>query len=291
MNISSARAGTVCSIAIAESSSWPVRRWRAATMPIGMPSTIATPTEISTRTRWSSVSAASSASIARWRPAPSRAARAQEHRGHLGDAPAVQIRHRVQARHLRAVEPALERLAQPRPGARVALGHLPARQEHRGVVREEAPVVVEQPQLQALELAVGGEDVHDVHLPARDRAIGERVLHHLRPGQRQAVARAQTGPAVLALEKARAERGAQLRVPGQVADGPEPEALRQVGADRERVRVGEAERAADREPDRHRGARGWPPASRASRPSGGRARACRCTPDRGRSRRIRAPDR
>ena len=42
-----------------------------------------------------------------------RRVRAQEGRGHLGHAPAVQIGHRVEPGHAAAVEPPLERLAEP----------------------------------------------------------------------------------------------------------------------------------------------------------------------------------
>jgi len=74
------------------------------------------------------------------------------------------------------------------------------------------PVVLEQVEAQPLELSVRREHVHEIDLAARDRAIGERVLHDVGAGQAQAVERPQARPAVLALEKARAERGAQLGI-------------------------------------------------------------------------------
>ena len=165
----------------------------------------------------------------RWPPRLGGRVRAQEGRGHLGHALAVQVRHRVEPGHAAAVEPPLERLAEPPHVRGKSLGDLPARQQHRGVVGKEAPVVLEEPKLQALELTVGREDVHDVHLARGERAIGERVLHHRSTRlRRQAVVAPQPGPAVLALEKARAEGGAQLRMPGEVADGPQAQALGRV---------------------------------------------------------------
>src|SRR5438477_366354 len=70
------------------------------------------------------------------------------------------------------------------------------------------------------------------------------------PRPPEPVARAQARPAVVALEEAGAEGGPQLRVPREIADGAEPEALGLLGSDRERVGVGEPEGGADGEPPR-----------------------------------------
>ena len=156
---------------------------------------------------------------------------------------AVQIGHGVEPRHALDVDAGLQRLAQALPRARVPGDDLPADEQHRGVVGEEAPVVLQQPQAMPGELAVGREDVHDVDVAGGDRAIRERVLHDAHPGQRQAVVPAEAGPAVVALEEPGAEGRGQLPVAGEVADGPEPEAVGRVGADGERVRVGEAQGA------------------------------------------------
>ena len=130
-----------------------------------------------------------------------RRCRARDGGGHFGDALAVQVHHRVELSHAPVVERSLEGLTEPRPRARESLGHVPAGQEHRRVVREEAPIVPEDPKSQALELPVRREDVHDIHLAAGERPVRQGVLHHPYASQRQAVVAPESRPAVLALQK------------------------------------------------------------------------------------------
>ena len=60
---------------------------------------------------------------------------------------------------------------------------------------------------------------------------------------RQAVVRAQVLPAVVAVEELVAQPEPQLGMPRQVGDRREPEPLRHVAADGQRVVVAEAQRA------------------------------------------------
>jgi hypothetical protein len=175
-------------------------------------------------------------------PANRRGVRAEESRRHLGHALAVQIGHGVELGHATAVDPPLERLAEPDPRAWKPLGDHHARQQHRGVVGKEPPIVLEKAQLQALELPVRRENVHDVDLARGQRAIRERVLHHGDARQAQAVVALEPGPPVFALQEARAEGGAQIRMRGEVADGPQAQALGLFTPDRQGIGIGEAQR-------------------------------------------------
>ena len=67
-------------------------------------------------------------------------------------------------------------LLQPRPGLGEALRHVQAIEQHRVVAREEFAVVLERAQLEALDLGVGGVDVHHVDPAGRDRLVGEAVV-------------------------------------------------------------------------------------------------------------------
>ena len=67
------------------------------------------------------------------------------------------------------------------------------------------------------------------------------MLHHAHLGQGEAIVAREPGPAVLALQKAGAERRLQLGVAREVADAPEPAALRRLRAHGEGIRIAEAE--------------------------------------------------
>ncbi len=241
MNMRSASAGIVCSMAMTDSSSCPALRNRAASTPIGTPRRMAAPTGISTRIRWSSVRATISLTIA-WPPriegesVPRKAAATSGTR--LPSRSAMALSWAMRRPSIRPSSASRSRIHVR--GNRSAITH--ARQQHRGVVGKEPPVVLEEAKLQALELTVRREDVHDVDLARGQRAIRERVLHHGDAAQAQAVVALEPGPPVLALEEARAEGGAQIRMPGEVADGPQAQALGLRTPDRQGIGIGEAQR-------------------------------------------------
>src|SRR6267378_132410 len=91
--------------------------------------------------------------------------------GGFGEALPFQLRRRVHADHAPLVDPAFERLERA-PGFGKALRYLEPVEEHRLVARKVFPVVLQHAQGVALDLRVGGIDVHDVYPAGGDRLVG-----------------------------------------------------------------------------------------------------------------------
>ena len=93
-------------------------------------------------------------------------------------------------------------------------------------------------------------------MPGGERLEGEVVLDPAHLGEVEPIARPQPGPSVGAPEELVAEDRAELVVPRRVRDGPQPVAVRDRAADRQRIGVLEPERPGDAEPvARERGAK------------------------------------
>ena len=169
---------------------------------------------------------------------------AEEARRDLPDAAAVEIGQRVQARHRRGVDPTDQRPLQCGPRPRVALHEIDPCQQDGGVGGKEPAVVAQHREARSRQPAVGREDVREVGRAAGEGLVGQRVLDHA-DGQPHAVVATQAGPAVVALEEARAEHRPQLRMAREVADAREPQASGEVVTHGQGVGVVEAERRAD----------------------------------------------
>ena len=125
---------------------------------------------------------------------------AEEQRAGLRKAFALELGGRVHADHLVPVDAALQ-LFQCRERNGKAARHVGAVQQHRVIARKELPLVLEHAQLVALDLRVGGVDIHDVDAPRRHRLIGEAVIEAGRRRLRQAIGALQAGPAVGATDE------------------------------------------------------------------------------------------
>ncbi len=91
--------------------------------------------------------------------------------GRFREATAFDLGRGVHADHTPLVDPAFERLERV-PGFGKALRYLEPVEEHRLVARKVFPVVLQHAQGVALDLRVGGIDVHDVYPAGGDRLVG-----------------------------------------------------------------------------------------------------------------------
>src|SRR5919197_920166 len=98
----------------------------------------------------------------------------EECRG-LREALAFELGRRVHADHQARVDASLERRERA-PRLREALRHIAAVEQHRVIAREEMTVVFEHAPAIALDLGVGGVDIHDIDAPGGERLVGEAVI-------------------------------------------------------------------------------------------------------------------
>src|SRR5882762_949417 len=137
----------------------------AVVTPSGTPSTMLAASDANTSSRCSPVS--------RRKSGPNSVAKKLRRAALCGFAEALpfQLRRGVHADHSTLVDPAFERLERV-PGFGKALRYLEPVEEHRLVARKVFPVVLQHAQGVALDLRVGGIDVHDVYPAGGDRLVG-----------------------------------------------------------------------------------------------------------------------
>src|SRR5919197_893555 len=100
---------------------------------------------------------------------------AREERRRLREALAFELGGRVHADHEARVNASFERRERA-PRLREALRHIAAVEQHRVIAREEMTVVFEHAPAIALDLGVGGVDIHDIDAPGGERLVGEAVI-------------------------------------------------------------------------------------------------------------------
>src|SRR5438477_7804418 len=170
----------------------------------------------------------------------------------FGEALSFQLRRRVHADHAPLVDPPLELLKRA-PGFGKAHRQLEPVKEHRLVARKIFPVVLEHAKFVALDLGVGGIDVHDIDLAGGDRFVSEAVIETRGCRVGQPVRGLQSRPTVPTADEFLRQAELQARVPREVRERADPERLRAVLAHRERVSVVEAEPHRDTEALRREG--------------------------------------
>ena len=114
----------------------------------------------------------------------------------------------------------------------------------RGVVgRKEGAVVLEDADVVAEQLAVGGPGIDDIGAAGAERFVGEAVFHAADVGDMEAVRGGESRPAVLAVQELVADAGGEPVLDGhQVGDGADAEHFGTLPVHGQRVAVGEAER-------------------------------------------------
>ena len=150
-------------------------------------------------------------------------------------------------------------------------------------------IVLEHAQAVGADLGVGGVDVGHVDGAGGEGAVGEVVVHARGRRLRQAVAGAQAGPAVGAVEELVGEHEAELRVGGEVGDAADAERAGARLGHAEGVAVVEAERRGHAQAAAGEGGASSPRCGRGPRRAGSPRRACRCTRGRRRCAPGRAP--
>ena len=275
----------VCSRPAAPTTTRPRRGRRAATTPSGTARAIAASSDSPTSALCSAARPAIDASACS-RGAATRAAdaRGEEIRGDLALGNAIQLGAGVERDHRRVVDAALQALDR-REGGRRARGQIRAVEQDGVVAGEELAVVGQHAQRVGADLGVGRVDVHHVGAAARERAVGEVVVHAARLVG-EAVVGAKPGPAVAAVHDLVREHQPQLGMRDEVGDAADAERGRARLGHRQRVAVVEAQRPAHAQAvaGQHVGER---PARR-PRCAGSPWSASRCIRDRRRRRRSRA---
>ena len=124
---------------------------------------------------------------------------------------------------------------------RKSLGQIKAVNQHRVILGEVIPVVIEHPQVEPRNLGIGRIDVHDVELPRGDGFVRQPVINADRR-LRQRIAPLQTAPSVIALQELMAQAESQLRMRGKITQIRHAKALRLCMAHRQRIGVVETQR-------------------------------------------------
>ena len=122
-----------------------------------------------------------------------------------------------------------------------ALRNIGPVQQHRVIRGEEGAVVVEGDDAEALDLGVGGIEIHDVDLARRERLVGDAVVEAARL-LRQTIGGLQPGPAVSAAEKLVRQAEAKRRMLREVGHFAHAETLGVLAPHAERIAIAETQR-------------------------------------------------